>query len=270
MNSNRLQIVTVILAMAEVLICCLLMPVVMSQIAEYGLSGNLREQEVASANVGDVASDFMNTSRVELSLNQKIEIVNSFDNAITSISLDKGEEFSPNQICSIGAGEMEKIVNYFTREHAVFRHFNIDEILESVRAFGIYLEEQSHEYNSDEVGYADVETVDDVDIKVDSIFMTDTYEINIGAMMYVNASEPEQTFIAWQISYYDIAEDATLFLFVDDETGKLLSFKGTFHVSEEADGEEGVFSLYDNLYEITSMLEEYYEMEVSTEGDWNE
>lgn len=253
---NRLQTAMIWLAVLEVMVCCLSMPLFMARAQEVELIRDLSNEEVFSANLSANGEGVIGPLGSGLSLEQKITIANSYDNTVTSILLDKGENYTPNQICSIGAGDLEDVFGYYAGQSELMDRVSNTQLIESVKNFGIYLEEQSHASN-DEVGYADVETVDEVDVDADSVYINGDNEVSMSAMMYVNSSEPDQLFIVWQISYYSFVDDSTIFIIIDDETGKLLSITGSFGGDSEGTNN----SLYSSTSETSSMLINYYQLE---------
>lgn len=254
---NRLQSAIIWLAVLEVILCCFFMPVFFSRVQEIELSREVQQEEIFSANLSAYDSSVVASERSGMSIDQKIDIANRYDNTVTSIYLEKGENYTANQICSIAAGELEKIALYYQDVSPLMQRLLEMNIFDPIRACGIFLEEQSHDDSGDGIGYADVETVDEVDADMDSVFIDGDHEVRIETMMYINSYEPGQAFIVWQIIYYNLNEDTTLFLLFDDETGKFLSVTG----SMTGVGEEESYSLYTESKTNAALIKEYYQKE---------
>ncbi len=254
---NKLQSAIIWLAVFEIILCCFFMPIFLFRLQEIELSKEVRQEEVLSANLNSIDSSILNNNSSGLSLEQKIDIANSYDNTVTSITLERGEKFTANQICSIAAGELEKISSYYADTSLLMERLLEMEIWTPISACGTFLEAQSHEDAEDGIGYADVETVDEVDVNLDSIYVNGNDEVRVDALMYINSSEPNQAFIVWQINYYNLEEDTTLFLLFDDETGKFLSVTGSLSDFQEQDN----YSLYSDSRENGDLIKHYYEKE---------
>lgn len=254
---NKLQAAIVWLAVIEVIIGCILMPVFLFRAQELELSRKVREQQIQSTDLTAYqASNFFSADQSGLSIEQKIDIANRYDNTVSSIYLEKGEKYTANQICSIGAGELQKIATYYKDVSPLMQRLLDMNVFEPIQACGIFLEEQSHE-ESGSIGYADVETVDEVDVDMNSLYISGDNEVRVEALMYINSSEPDQAFIVWQINYYNLKEDTTLFLLFDDETGKFLSITGSMAGFEDEENH----SLYDDSSSNAALIKEYYQKE---------
>lgn len=254
---NRLQSAIIWLAVLEVILCCFFMPVFFSRVQEIELSREVQQEEILSADLRGYDGNVVASERSGMSVDQKIDIANRYDNTVTSIYLEKGENYTANQICSIAAVELEKIALYYQDVSPLMRRLLDMKIVDPIRACGIFLEEQSHDESEDEIGYADVETVDEVDADMDSVFIEGDHEVRVEAMMYINSSEPGQAFIVWQINYYNLDEDTTLFLLFDDETGKFLSVTGSMSGFQEEEN----YSLYSESKTNAALIKEYYQKE---------
>lgn len=251
---NRLQSAIIWLAVLEIILCCFSMPVFMFRMQEAELSKELEGEAIMSVNLSTRAGTVL--GETSLSIEQKIDMANSYDNTVTTIPINKGEVYTANQICSIGARELEKITQYYAQSSPLMARLQELELIESLRGCGLFLEGQSNSEGED-TGYADVETVDEVDVDIDSIYINGYNEVSVSSMMYVNSAEPEQTFIVWQISYYNLEDDTTVLLNFDDDSGKLLSITGS--ISDF--GGEGNYSLYIDMNSNAEMFKEYYQME---------
>lgn len=254
---NRLQSVIVWLAVLEVILCCFFMPVFWFRAQEMELSKEVQKEEILSANLNAYNSSLIAAGGSGLTINQKIDMANRYDNTVTSIYLEKGENFTANQICSIAAVELENIFVYYQDISPLLKKFLEMKIFEPIRDCGIYLEQQSHAVPDGDVGYADVETVDEVDVDMQSVYEKDGVEVRVEAMMYINSAEPGQAFVVWQINYYNLEEDTTLFLMFDDETGKFLSVTGSLSGFQEEEG----YSLYEESGKNAALIKEYYQKE---------
>lgn len=254
---NKLQSAIVWLAVIEVILCCFFMPVFLFRLQEMELSREVQEEKILSANLNSYENQFLSAQGSGLSLEQKVDIANSYDNTVTSIYLEKGENYTANQICSIAAGELEKICAYYQDVSPLLKRFIDMNIFEPIRSCGTFLEAQNIEEINDEVGYADVETVDEVDADMNSVYVNGDDEVRVETMMYINSSEPEQAFIVWQINYYNLKEDTTLFLLFDDETGKFLSVTGSMSGFKEEEN----YSLYEDSRKNAALIKEYYQKE---------
>ena len=254
---NRLQSAILWLAVFEVVLCCFFMPVFLFRMQEIELSREVQEEEILSASLSAYDNPLLSGEGSGLSLEQKVDIANSYDNTVTSIYLEKGENYTANQICSIAAGELEKISAYYQDVSPLLKRFIEMNIFEPIRACGTFLETQSHDEEGEEIGYADVETVDEVDADLDSVYINGDDEVRVDTMMYINSSEPEQAFIVWQINYYNLKEDTTLFLLFDDETGKFLSVTGSLSGFKEEEN----YSLYEDSRKNAELIKEYYQKE---------
>ena len=255
---NRLQTAIVWLAVLEIILCCFLMPVFLFRVQEIELTREVQQEEIESADLGSYMNSFISSDGSGLTLEQKINIANSYDNTVSSIYLEKGENFTANQICSIAAGELEKICVYYEDASPLMERLIEMNIFEPIRGCGMFLESQSHAEMDDSIGYADVETVDEVDVDLDSVYVSGDDEVRVEALMYINSSEPDQAFVVWQINYYNMEEDTTLFLLFDDESGKFLSVTGSM---SGLDGNEGTHSLYEDSKKNAQLIMDYYEME---------
>ena len=253
---NKLQSAIIWLAVLEIIFCCFLMPVFLFRVQDIELSREVQLEEITSANLNVYQNSFVANGGSGLSLNQKIDIANSYDNTVSSIYLEKGENFTANQICSIAAGELEKISVYYQDKSPLMQRLMEMNIFEPIRACGLHLESLSHAEMDDTI-YADVETVDEVDVDLDSAYISGDDEIRVEALMYINSSEPDQSFIVWQINYYNLQEDTTLFLLFDDETGKFLSVTGSMASFQEEEN----YSLYGESRNNATLIKEYYEKE---------
>ena len=254
---NKLQTAIVWLAVLEVILFCFFMPVFLFRMQEIELSRTVQQEEVLSADINAYDYSFVSTDGSGLSLEQKVDIANSYDNTVNSIYLEKGENYTANQICSIAAGELEKICIYYRDVSPLMERLYEMDIFTPIRECGIFLDAQSHAEMDDSIGYADVETVDEVDVDLDSVFISGDDEIRVKAMMYINGSEPEQAFVVWQINYYNMQADTTLFLLFDDETGKFLSVTGSMSDFKEEEN----YSLYEESRNNAALIKEYYQKE---------
>lgn len=254
---NKLQSAILWLAVFEVILCCFFMPVFLFRLQEIELSREVKEEEILSASLSAYDNSLLADGKSGLSMDQKVDIANSYDNTVTSIYLEKGENYTANQICSIAAGELEKICVYYQDVSPLLKRLIEMNIFEPIRACGTFLETQSHGESEDGIGYADVETVDEVDVDMDSVYVNGDNEVRVETMMYINSSEPEQAFIVWQINYYNLKEDTTLFLLFDDETGKFLSVTGSMSGFNEKEN----YSLYEDSRKNAALIKEYYQKE---------
>ena len=255
---NKLQTAIVWLAVLEIILCCFLMPVFLFRVQEIELTREVQQEEIVSADLSAYENNFVSNDGSGLSLEQKIDIANSYDNTVSSIYLEKGENFTANQICSIAAGELEKICFYYEDASPLMERLIDMNIFEPIRGCGIFLESQSHDEMDDSIGYADVETVDEVDVDLNSVYVSGDDEVRVEALMYINSSEPDQAFVVWQINYYNLKEDTTLFLLFDDETGKFLSMTGSM---SGLDGKEGTHSLYEDSQNNAELIKAFYQKE---------
>lgn len=255
---NKLQTAIVWLAVLEIILCCFLMPIFLFRVQEIELTREVQGEEIVSVDLNSFENNFVSGDGSGLSLDQKISIANTYDNTVSSIYIEKGENFTANQICSIAAGELEKICDYYKEESPLMARMIDMNISEHVRGCGIFLESQSHEEMDDSIGYADVETVDEVDVDLDSAYVNGDDEVRVEALMYINSSEPDQAFVVWQINYYNLQEDTTLFLLFDDETGKFLSVTGSM---SHLDGKEGTHSLYEDSQANAELINNFYDKE---------
>ncbi len=253
---NKLQSAIICLAILEIILCCFIMPALLFRVQEKELTRGVQQEEIESVDLRSYENAFVATGVSGLSLEQKVDIANSYDNTVSSIYLEKGENFSANQICSIASGELEKICSYYKKVSPLMKRLLDMKIHEHVQACGIFLENESHDEMADDIGYADVETVDEVDVDLDSVYVNGDNEVRVEALMYINSSEPDQAFVVWQICYYNPEEDATLFLQFDDETGKFLSVTGSMSGFNENET-----SLYENSKVNGELIKEYYRME---------
>lgn len=255
---NKLQAAIVWLAALEIILCCFLMPVFLFRVQEIELTREVQEEEIVSTTLNSFENVFLSGDGSGLNIEQKIGIANTYDNSVSSIYLEKGENFTANQICSIAAGELDKICEYYKDESPLMERMIDMNIADYVRGCGIFLESQSHEEMDDSIGYADVETVDEVDVDLDSAYVNGDDEVRVEALMYINSAEPDQAFIVWQINYYNLKEDTTLFLLFDDETGKFLSVTGSV---SRLDGKEGTHSLYEDSQTNAELIKSFYDFE---------
>lgn len=253
---NKLQSAIVWLAVLEIIFCCFFMPVFLFRMQDMDLAREVQKEEITSANLNVYENSFVANGGTGLSLDQKVDIANSYDNTVSSIYLEKGENFTANQICSIAAGELEKMCYYYQDVSPLMKRLIEMNIFEPIRACGMHLEALSHA-EMDNTIYADVETVDEVDVDLDSVYVNGDDEVRVEALMYINGSEPDQSFIVWQINYYNLKEDTTLFLLFDDETGKFLSVTGSMSGFHEEDN----YSLYEDSHNNAALIKEYYQKE---------
>lgn len=253
---NKLQSAIVWLAVMEIIFCCFLMPIFLFRVQDIDLSREVQKEEITSANLNVYENSFVANGGTGLSLDQKVDIANSYDNTVSSIYLEKGENFTANQICSIAAGELEKMCMYYQDVSPLMKRLLEMNIFEPIRDCGIHLESLSHAEMDDTI-YADVETVDEVDVDLDSAYVKGDDEVRVEALMYINGSEPDQAFIVWQINYYNLKEDTTLFLLFDDETGKFLSVTGSMSNFQEEEN----YSLYEDSRNNAALIKEYYQKE---------
>lgn len=254
---NRLQFLIIGLAVLEVVLCCLFMPVFLFRAQEMELSKEVQKEEIPSASLEAYNSSLVAAEGSGLTLEEKVDIANRYDSTINSIYLERGENFTANQICSIAAVEIEKIASYYQDVSPLLQKFLEMKIFEPIRDCGIYLEQQGHTVAEGDVGYADVETVDEVDVDMQSVYESDGVEVRVEAMMYINSAEPGQAFVVWQINYYNLEEDTTLFLMFDDETGKFLSVTGSLSDFQKDEG----YSLYEESSKNAALIKEYYQKE---------
>ena len=255
---NKLQSAILWLAVLELIIACFFMPVFVTRVQEIELAREVQQEEIMSANLTTYNSSIMTGSKSGMDMDQKIDVANSYDNTVTSIYLERGENnYTANQICSIAAGELQKIAKYYQDVSPLMKRLIEMDIFTPIQECGIFLEQQSHDESQDGIGYADVETVDEVDVDLDSVYVSGDYEVRVETMMYINKTEPGQTFIVWQISYYNTKENTTLFLLFDDETGKFLSVTGSLTGFQE----EETHSLYGDSKANAALIKEYYQKE---------
>lgn len=253
---NKLQSAIIWLAVLEIIFCCFLMPVFLFRVQDIELSREVQEEEITSANLNVYENSFVANGGSGLSLDQKVDIANSYDNTVSSIYIEKGENFTANQICSIAAGELEKMCVYYQDVSPLMKRLIEMNIFEPIRECGMHLENLSHE-EMDNTIYADVETVDEVDVDLDSAYLNGDHEVRVETLMYINSAEPDQAFIVWQINYYNMKEDTTLFLLFDDETGKFLSVTGSMASFQEEEN----YSLYEESRNNAALIKEYYQKE---------
>lgn len=255
---NKLQSAIVWLAVFEIILCCFIMPAFLFRVQEKELTREVALEEILSVDLSDYESNVVAGEGSGITIDKKIDIANSYDNTVSSIYLEKGENFTANQICSIAAGELEKICLYYERTSPLMERMLDMDIMEPIRACGIFLESQNYDENPDGIGYADVETVDEVDVDLDSVYVDGDDEVRVEALMYINSSEPDQAFVVWQINYYNMEEDTTLFLLFDDETGRFLSVTGSM---QGLNGEEGTYSLFEDSAANAALIKDYYQRE---------
>lgn len=254
---NKLQNAIIWLAVMEIILICLSMPLFMFRMQEAELTKTLEAQKLTNVSLSTNISTTAREETRALTLDEKIDLANSYNSTITSIPIEKGESYTANQICSIAAGELDKITAYYSDISPVMKQLRDMQISQYVRECGIFLEQQSHEDVEGGIGYADVETVDEVDVDMNSVYLNGDHEVSINAMMYVNSSEPDQVFIVWQLSYYNLKDDTTIFVLFDDETGKFLSVAGSI----SSFNNEKNYSLYSQISETSNQIKEYYRKE---------
>lgn len=254
---NKLQSAIVTLAVLEMMLCCFFMPVFLSRMQERELSKEVNKKEISSTSLLSYDNALAHGLQSGMSLEQKLQIANSYDSTVSSIYLEKGEKYTANQICSIAAGELEKIADYYQDQSDLMKKIVDMNLFEPIRECGIFLEQQNQMENVDGVGYADVETVDEVDTDMNSLYVSNDAEVHVETLMYINSSEPDEAFIVWQINYYNMKEDTTLFILFDDETGKMLSITGSISNFKN----EPNYSLYKDSMKNATLFKEYYEKE---------
>lgn len=254
---NKLHSAILLLAVLELLICCFFMPVFLFRMQERELSKEVNEEKIISTSLLSYENNLLQGSNSGMSLEKKMQIANSYDNSVSSIYLEKGEKYTANQICSIAAIELEKIASYYQEDSELMKKLLDMNLSEPIRQCGIFLEQQNHTGDSEGIGYADVETVDEVDTDLNSLYINNYDEVHVEALMYINSSEPDEAFIVWQINYYNMKEDTTLFILFDDETGKMLSITGSISDFNN----EVNYSLYKDSMKNAALFKEYYEKE---------
>ena len=246
---NKTQTAIVGLAVVEILLVCFFIPQLFFRVQDSELA---KEVETVGVEPASLAS-FDNTiyaSSSALTLEEKIDFANSYDGTITSIFLEKGEKYSANQICSIAAGEIDDICSYY-EDDPLFARIKGMELTTPLRDYGVELGLKAAD---DETGYADVDTVDEADVDLGLSYISGPYEVRLEPIMYINSSEPEQAFIAWTVDFYYSEDGTSLFVYFDDETGRIISITGSLANFNEKE----MYSLYQDTKNVSGMIQSYY------------
>lgn len=248
---NKGQTAIVGLAIVELILFCFFIPQLLFRMQDSKLSKQVENVTVESTSLFSYDNSIYSTASA-LTLDEKIDLTNSYDSTITLISLEKGEKYSANQICSIAAGEINEICEYFEDDNLLLKIKELD-VITPIREYGNYLELLSIE-NIPEGEYADVDTIDDADVDLELSFVFDNVEIRLAPQMYINSAEPEQAFIVWTIDYFNLDDSTTIFFYFDDDSGKLLSITG----SVANFNNKSSHSLYGDNEKIVKMIKSYY------------
>jgi len=246
---NKTQSAIVGLAVIELLLVCFFIPQLFFRVQDSELSKDVEGMTLEPATLS-FYDDSIYTNASSLTIEEKIDFANSYDSTITSIFLEKGEKYSANQICSIAAGELSAICNYYEDEPLFARIREMD-IVTPLNEYGVQLGLSATDENA---GYADVDTVDEFDVDLEPSFTSGTVEIRLEPYMYINSAEPEQAFIVWTVNYYNSEDGTTLFLYFDDETGKILSITGSLANYND----KPAYSLYPDSKITMGMIKGYY------------
>jgi len=251
---NKTQSAIVALAVVELALLCFFIPQLLFRIQDNSLSSEVNNEEIESATLSFYDNSIY-AQESALTLEQKIDFANSYDSTITTIYLEKGEKYTANQICSIASGELDDICNSLAGEYPLLKRIQTMDVSNPIRVYGNYLESAATDENDGEVGYADVETVDDYDVDLEPVFEIENVEIRLEPIMYINSKEPDQAFIVWNFSYYNTEDGTTLFMMFDDDTGKLLSITGSLANYNDKPNH----SLYSDSKEIVQMIISFYQ-----------
>lgn len=247
---NKTQTAIVGLAVVELLLVCFFIPQLFFRVQDSELAKEVENVSVEPANLASFNSTIY-TNSSPLTLDEKIDFANSYDGTITSIFLEKGEKYSANQICSIAAGEIDDICSYY-EDDPLFTRIKEMEITTPLRDYGVELGLKAAD---DETGYADVDTVDEIDVDLGPSYISGPYEIRLEPLMYINSSEPEQAFIAWTIDFYYSEDGTSIFIYFDDDTGKIISVTGSLANYNDKE----MYSLYQDTKTISGLVRSYYE-----------
>ncbi|MBO4376646.1 MAG: hypothetical protein IKY04_06735 [Lachnospiraceae bacterium] len=247
---NKTQTAIVGLAVIEILLVCFFIPQLFFRVQDSELAKEVEKVSIEPAKLSFYENTIYNSSS-PLTLDEKIEFANSYDSTITSILLEKGEKYSANQICSIAAGELDAICNYY-EDDMLFSRIRGMEINVSLNEYGVTLGLQASDNGTE---YADVDTVDETDVDLGLTYVSGSVEIRLEPYMYINSSEPEQAFIVWTVNYYDSEDGTTLFLYFDDETGRLLSVTGSLANYND----KAAYSLYPETKATMTLIKDYYD-----------
>ncbi len=246
---NKTQRAIAGLAIIELILLCVFIPQIFFRMQDSDLSKSLEGVTVEPSNLSSFDNSIYNNESA-LTLEEKIDIANSYDSTVTSILLEKGEKYSANQICSISAVELEAFFNYYEDEILAQRLKEM-EMLDALREYGNFLEQNAVSADS---GYADVDTVDEMEVDLEDSFVTGANEIRLEPYMYINSAEPDKAFIVWTINYYNSEDGTTLFIYFDDETGRLLGITGS--VGNFLD--KPAYSLYPEIKFVVGLIKNYY------------